>query len=107
MCLQPLVENAIHHGVGNSSTDGKVLIRGLRSGESLRIEVRDNGPQDTLAKDGQSSGIGLANTRARLRSLYGEAGLLTIEKPEIGGTLATVVIPYRTAAATAEPLAAH
>jgi two-component system LytT family sensor kinase len=95
MCLQPLVENAIHHGIVRSSSAGKVLIRSLRSGDSLRIEVHNSGSHTEHPADGDPPGIGLANTRARLRGLYGEDGQVTIQAREHGGTIATLVIPYR------------
>lgn len=107
MCLQPLVENAIHHGIGSSSALGKVLIKSTKSGDSLRIEVHDNGSRADGAAERQSSGIGLSNTRARLRSLYGDEGRVGIEARPGGGTLATLVIPYRTLSAESMPLAVH
>jgi two-component system, LytTR family, sensor kinase len=107
MCLQPLVENAIRHGISRSSAAGKVLIRGVRHGDSLRIEVHDSGSHLAGASDRRSPGIGLSNTRARLRSLYGERGQLDIEARPGGGTLATVVVPYRTAGPSTLPKAMY
>ena len=106
MCLQPLVENAIHHGIGKSSGVGKVLIKSTKLGDSLRIEVHDNGSRSDTGQR-QSSGIGLSNTRARLRSLYGDEGRVGIEARAGGGTLATLVIPYRTLNSESVPLAVH
>ncbi len=95
MCLQPLVENAIHHGISRTSGQGKVLIKGVRSGNTLRIEVRDNGSTRTVTDNTRGSGIGLSNTRARLHSLYGAQGRLALTNPAGGGTLATLEIPLR------------
>jgi two-component system, LytTR family, sensor kinase len=98
MCLQPLVENAIRHGISKSSAPGKVLIRSARSGDSLRIEVHDSGSRAGTTNDRLSRGIGLSNTRARLHSLYGAEGSVAVESRVGGGTLAIVVIPLRTLA---------
>ena len=67
LALQPLVENAIHHGVARHSDGGSIEIRARRDGESLRLTVRNEGTCESVRE-----GIGLANTRARLRSLYGD-----------------------------------
>jgi two-component system LytT family sensor kinase len=107
MCLQPLVENAIRHGISRSSAAGKVHIKGARSGDSLRIEVHDSGSHAGGPTDRRHPGIGLSNTRARLRSLYGDEGRVGIEACVGGGTLATVVIPYRTMASSTVPQAVH
>jgi two-component system, LytTR family, sensor kinase len=107
MCLQPLVENAIRHGINGSSAAGEVLITSSRLGDSLRIEVRDSGSHADGPSERRSTGIGLSNTRARLRSLYGDEGRVGIEACAGGGTLATVVIPYRTATSHSAPLAVH
>jgi two-component system LytT family sensor kinase len=105
MCLQPLVENAIRHGISRSSAAGKVHIKSARSGDSLKIEVHDSGSHADGPTDRRNPGIGLSNTRARLRSLYGDEGRLGIEACAGGGTLATLVIPYRTAASDILPQA--
>ena len=67
LALQPLVENAIHHGVARHADGGSIEIRARRDGESLRLTVRNEGRCSSVRE-----GIGLANTRARLRSLYGD-----------------------------------
>jgi two-component system, LytTR family, sensor kinase len=96
MCLQPLVENAIRHGISRSTAVGRVHIRVARLGNSLKIEVHDNGSLAERSNEPRTPGIGLANTRARLRSLYGDGGRVAVEPCADGGTLATVEIPYRT-----------
>jgi two-component system, LytTR family, sensor kinase len=71
LVLQPLVENAVQHGVAAAAGPGTLSIAARLDGEFLLLEVRDNGPG--LARTAETSqGIGLANTRARLRRLYGE-----------------------------------
>lgn len=79
MGLQPIVENAVRHGIGRSSAAGKIQIRAVRVNETLVIKVRDDGPGLPPASLSMGRGIGLANTRARLQQLYGERASLTIE----------------------------
>jgi two-component system LytT family sensor kinase len=95
MCLQPLVENAIRHGIGRSSAAGKVTVRSERIGSNLTIEVEDNGSINGAKAATEGVGIGLSNTRARLHSLYGESAQLFIERADHGVTIARIVIPYR------------
>ncbi|HTO97531.1 MAG TPA: histidine kinase [Myxococcales bacterium] len=94
LLLQPLVENALKHG---RAQDGKanVRIRARREGPDLRIEVRDSGSGPAR---GASEGIGLSNTRARLRQLYGERGRLELTAAQGGGALAVVQLPLHEAA---------
>lgn len=72
LVLQPLVENAIRHGMADRLDCGHVTIRARRDGASLRLEVTDDGPGiSSTGSDGGGNGIGLANTRERLAGLYG------------------------------------
>ncbi len=95
LLLQPLVENAIRHGIGRRSAAGHLRIQAARVNGSLQIRVEDDGPG--LAQDGPAAepGIGLANTRSRLRQLYGDAARLTLENRPAGGAVATLVLPFR------------
>jgi signal transduction histidine kinase len=72
LILQPLVENAIQHGIAAASGPGTLSIAAYRDGSSLQLQVRDNGPGLARNSADRRQGIGLANTRARLHSLYGE-----------------------------------
>lgn len=102
--LQPLVENAFRHGIGKRSSAGLVRVSGARRGEQLVIAVEDDGPgpqlrdERELAEDGGGGGIGLANTRARLRQLYGEAAQLTLGPRPGGGARAELTLPFHLAA---------
>jgi two-component system LytT family sensor kinase len=93
MLLQPLVENAITHGISPRVSGGTIWIRaGVGTGQ-LRLEVHDNGNGMTPAA--RSAGIGLSNTRARLSHLYGDRSSLQLSPRHGGGTVATVTIPLR------------
>jgi sensor histidine kinase YesM len=93
LILQPLVENAMHHGIEPQTTPGLVRIAASREGESLRLTVHDNG---TPAKAGPKSreGIGLPNTRARLQEMYGNLGRLTLTSASEGGFTVDLEVPY-------------
>lgn len=94
MALQPIVENAIRHGIGRSSTAGLITISACRVDDKVEIRIQDDGPGLAPANGSGGSGIGLANTRARLRELYGDAAVLTVRNAEEGGVMATMVLPF-------------
>ncbi len=100
LILQPLVENAIRHGVAPRAGPGRVEIRAERRHDSrLRLLVRDDGPGvPGGAPAGPPEGVGLANTRARLRQLYGDRQRLTVGNAAGGGFEAVIEIPFRLAA---------
>ena len=105
LLLQPLVENAVHHGTC-AEGGGHVAIRVRQEGDRLWLEVHDSGAgsaraPDEAAQPAGEGGIGLSNTRARLRHLYGEAHHLSL-RPSGGGMLAEVAIPLRRAAGSVE-----
>jgi two-component system LytT family sensor kinase len=95
LVLQPIVENALEHGASRTGGEGRIDIRAERVGDQLLLSVRDNGPGPVRRNE---SGVGLANTRARLERLYGNRATLTLTSAEGGGGLARITIPYRTAA---------
>lgn len=103
LILQPLVENAIKHGVSRIEEAGRIEIKAWREGESLCLSVCDNGPGLASASgDGmmskQAEGVGLRNTRERLQSLYGTAQHLILEPAEQGGAHAQIRLPFHTRA---------
>jgi two-component system LytT family sensor kinase len=71
LILQPLVENAIRHGIAPVATPGTLVVRARRRDGFLEVEIADSGP-GLLPNDVRAQGIGIANTRARLRGLYGD-----------------------------------
>ena len=94
MILQPLVENAIRHGVAKRRGAGLVEISAAKENGALRLCVRDNGYGPPMNGEQNRGGIGLANTHARLQTLYGERGALKLEKIADGGAQAEIVIPF-------------
>jgi two-component system, LytTR family, sensor kinase len=73
LILQPLVENAIQHGIAPAAMPGTLTIRAYRRDGFLEIEIRDSGPGLTPSAGTRPQGIGIANTRARLQALYGDS----------------------------------
>ncbi len=100
LILQPLVENAVKHGVDKLSDRGKIRIQARREVERLVLTVSDNGPGPASIgspkQDGGENGVGLENIRQRLEQLYGSAQSLTLTESPSGGTIAEIVMPYRT-----------
>jgi LytS/YehU family sensor histidine kinase len=101
MGLQPIVENAIRHGLGRSSAAGRIQISASRVDDRLEVKVQDDGPGPP-ANSPATWGIGLTNTRARLTQLYGDAGQLIIANGEQGGAVVTMMLPYRLAPGISE-----
>jgi hypothetical protein len=94
MGLQPVVENAIRHGVGQRATPGTIEIRAERVGAALHVTVRDDGPGFGAAGAGGGLGLGVANTRARLKQLYGDTSDLRTGSAPGGGALVTMILPF-------------
>ncbi|MEX0748378.1 MAG: histidine kinase, partial [Rhodothermales bacterium] len=100
LILQPLVENAIKHGVSAVEGVGKVSIKAWRDNEQLCLSVWDNGP-GMIGGNGVSAsptGLGLRNTRERLESLYGPGHHFELAGGAEGGVTALICIPYHTSA---------
>jgi len=98
--LQPLVENALQHGIARRAGAGRVTVAGARKNGSLVLSIRDDGPaQETNQPAAITEGIGLGNTRLRLERLYGAAQSLTLSPMAGGGMMVELVLPYREAGA--------
>jgi len=98
MILQPLVENAIRHGVSPCETPGTISINAYRSGRMLHLEVSDDGPGLQAGwRIEEGGGIGLANTVERLKRLYGADQRFELRNVTGvgGGVTASAVIPFR------------
>jgi two-component system LytT family sensor kinase len=103
LILQPIVENALRHGVAQRTGPGLVEISAKRENGSLRIQVRDNGPglaAITGQNDGLKEGLGLSNTRARLQQLYGRSHRFEMASAPGGGLVVTLEIPVARDAAS-------
>jgi anti-sigma regulatory factor (Ser/Thr protein kinase) len=112
LILQPLVENAVKHGIARRARAGVVEIRAARTPAGLELSLYNDGPaiapgalRERAANEAPAPGagrrggsIGLANVRSRLRALYGEAGVLEVANVEGRGVLVTVRLPWREAA---------
>lgn len=96
LMLQPLLENAIRHGIEPHARPGRIFIAARRDGGDLRLEVRDNG--GGLGHGGVVEGIGLANTRARLKQLYGGRQTFALADAPGGGVVVTATFPFHTSA---------
>ncbi|HZH32618.1 MAG TPA: histidine kinase [Pyrinomonadaceae bacterium] len=114
LILQPLVENAIRHGISLQPAPGRLAIRAARRYGRLRLQVEDNGPGLSLVSEAGApatgdllartlaGGVGLANTRARLEHLYGAEGRLELARANPRGMIVTLEIPFQVEAAPAE-----
>ena len=97
LILQPLVENALLHGLAPRAGPGRLEVRAEVAGARLRLEVRDDGvgPARDAATGRVRERVGLGNTRARLRALYGRRHRFALADAPGGGTLAVIEIPFR------------
>jgi signal transduction histidine kinase len=92
LLLQPLVENAIRHGLSAHADAGYIRIGASRDAGTLILRIQDDGRGFTTG-DKQGEGVGLGNTRARLTALYGASHRLNIENAPDGGGVVTIVLP--------------
>ena len=94
LILQPIVENAIRHGIGRSSSAGRIRISASKVNGTVELRVQDDGPGLSPSELSGHEGIGLGNTRARLQQLYGQHARLKIENCDGGGAIVTMHIPF-------------
>lgn len=93
LILQPVVENAVRHGIGARAAAGHLEITARTTPDELIVVVRDDGPGPSPTQ--RPNGVGLKNTRERLRTAYGAGARLTLEHAPEGGGVATLVLPLR------------
>jgi len=91
--LQPLAENALHHGIEPMESGGRLEIRVRVHQDTMTLELEDDGVG--LSPNGKRTGTGLRNTRERLTHLYGDAAHLEIMRRQTGGTTVRVTLPFR------------
>ncbi|MBD0370493.1 MAG: histidine kinase [Pyrinomonadaceae bacterium] len=95
LILQPIVENAIQHGIARRRGQGRIEIGARRTNGTLSISVRDDGRGLISGAEGMiKEGVGLSNTRARLSQLYGASARFELYSAPEGGTLASLLIPF-------------
>lgn len=95
LILQPLVENAVRHGLSAKSSAGRIEVSAIITPGGLRLRVFDDGPGVAARTAQPGSGTGLRNTRERLAQLYGDRAHFSIESDPSSGTTVTVTIPLR------------
>jgi len=92
--IQPLVENALRHGLARRTGATELRVEARREGDQLVLVVTDEGAAPEGAPE-EGAGVGLANTRERLATLYGDRAQLTLIATPSGGTATTIRLPYR------------
>ena len=93
--LQPIVENALKHGIAARANGGAIRITAIRSNGLLTFQVYNDGPSLPAGWENNESGMGISNVRNRLQSLYGNAYDLTIRNQAPGGVEVLVSVPFR------------
>ena len=107
LILQPLVENAVKHGIETQIAPGRIRLEIRRRGDQLSFIVTDNGRSPAASANGElREGIGLGNTRSRLKELYGEKSVMIVGFGQGTGFTAEIHIPWRSPASGANPPAA-
>jgi signal transduction histidine kinase len=103
MLLQPIVENAVMHGLEPKVDGGAIVVRARLDGQAVRIEVADSGAGLTAKPARPGGGVGLANLRARLRSLYGHGAEVQLLENQPCGVLVRVLLPLEMVSPSTTP----
>ena len=96
LVLQPLVENALRHGIDRRPEGGRIALLARREAGKLRLTISNDGPAGAAAESKERQRVGLSNTRERLAQLYGGGYLLRFEERTEGGAVVTLELPWRT-----------
>jgi len=94
LLLQPLVENAIKHGVSKRVAGGEIRVAGARYDDTLRLTVYNDGPWVREDLETTSDGVGLGNLRTRLQILHGDRSELLLRPVDTGGVEVVVTLPF-------------
>lgn len=94
LLLQPLVENAIKHGISKRVAGGEIRVAGARHDDTLRLTVYNDGPWVREDQDATSAGVGLGNLRTRLQILHGDRSELLLRPLDTGGVEVVVILPF-------------
>jgi two-component system, LytTR family, sensor kinase len=97
LLLQPLVENAVRHGIAPLEAGGSIAVEAARQNGMLHVTVRDDGVGLKATATNEPGGIGLRGLRARLEHLYGDRHRVDLHAGPAGGAVVDIEIPYRTA----------
>lgn len=95
LILQPMVENAVKHGIARRAQGGEIRITAFRSNGMLTLKVYNDGPGLATDYENTSSGVGISNARARLRGLYGDSFELKMQNQGSHGVEAWVSVPLK------------
>jgi two-component system, LytTR family, sensor kinase len=109
LLLQPLVENALHHGMSKTIANGEIRVIAKKNGENLQIMVEDNGPgfAETASPAQKHPGVGLKITRERLLNLYGKKQQFRLENARPSGVRVNIEIPFTLERMAAEAVPGH
>jgi LytS/YehU family sensor histidine kinase len=107
LLLQPLVDNAVKHGISRLPDGGEIHISAFTQNGNLQLEVRDNGPGFLSSENGRGVGRGLKLTRERLETLYGQNQSVELSTPPAGGVAISVSIPFRSSSEITEKIVGH
>ena len=94
LILQPMVENAVKHGISKRAQGGAVRIAAFRSSGTLTVSVSNDGPSLPAGWETNQMGVGMLNVRTRLRNLYGDAFSLRLRNREPEGVEASISVPF-------------
>ena len=94
LILQPMVENAVKHGIARRVQGGAIRITASRANGTLTVRVYNDGPSLPVGWETSQSGIGILNVRTRLQSLYGDQFELSMRNQQPGGVEVTVSVPF-------------